>query len=110
MRKKCLIKLKLRILNKKEKTMKKAEFASLLAEKCNLQKKQAIEIMDAFWELTLDAMKKGDEVVFEYGKFVLKKKAARQGINPKTKEPVQIPAKIVPQFKPNKKFKDAASA
>ena len=86
--------------------MKKADFASVLAEKCNLQKKQANEIVDQFWTLIVEAVKKGDEVVFSYGKFVLVKKPARDGRNPLTGATVKIPAKVVPQFKPNKKFKD----
>ena len=86
--------------------MKKVEFASALAEKCNLSKKQAVEIVDEFWALILDTMKKGDEVVFNYGKFVVNKRAAREGRNPLTGAKVQIAAKVEPKFKPNKAFKE----
>ena len=92
--------------------MKQTEFVELLASKTEKTPKEMKVIVEAFWELVAERMKKGDEVVFKYGKFVLKKKPAtpaRDGINPFTKEPIKIaakPAKIVPQFKPGKTFKD----
>ena len=89
--------------------MKQKEFIDILAEKFDLQKKQAGEIVDTFWDVIVTTIKKGDEVVFGYGKFVLKKKPAREARNPITGATVQVPAKIVPQFKPNKKFKDEVS-
>lgn len=90
--------------------MKRAEFTEQLATKSSLTKKAAEEIIDNFWEIVLGAVKKGDEVVFTYGKFLLKKKPAREGRNPLTGESVKIAAKVVPQFKPNKKFKDEVIA
>jgi DNA-binding protein HU-beta len=85
--------------------MKKAEFIEVLCTKVDLNKKQVAAVVDAFWELIVGTIKKGDEVVFAHGKFVLKKKPAREGLNPRTGEKVKIAAKVVPQFKPNKKFK-----
>jgi len=86
--------------------MKNKEFVDLMADKFGLQKKQMGEIVDFMWETIIKTIKKGDEVVFQYGKFVLIKKPAREGRNPMTGATVKIPAKIVPKFKPNKKFKD----
>lgn len=90
--------------------MKKVEFIEKLAEKLQLPKKQTTEIVNEFWSLILTTIKKGDEVVTDYGKFILKKKPAREGRNPLTGETVKIAAKIVPQFKPNKKMKDEVMA
>jgi DNA-binding protein HU-beta len=42
-----------------------------------------------------------------FGTFEVKERAARSGRNPKTKEPVQIPASKSPTFKPGKALKDA---
>ena len=86
--------------------MKQKEFIEIVAEKHGLQKKQATEIVEHFWDVILTTIKKGDEVAFTYGKFVLKNKPAREARNPMTGAMVKVPAKIVPQFKPNKKFKD----
>ena len=86
--------------------MKKADFVEELGKTYDLTKKVAEQVVDAFWEIIAKAVKKGDDVVFPYGKFVLNKKPAREGRNPKTGEVVKIAAKVVPQFKPAKKFKD----
>jgi len=90
--------------------MKKAEFVEKFAEQANMPKKQALEYVDLFWDIIVKAVKKGDEVVFNYGKFVLIKKPAREGRNPMTGETVKIPAKIVPKFRPNKRFKEEVVA
>ena len=90
--------------------MKKSEFVEILATSAELTKKQATAVVEEFWQIILAALKKGDEVVFCHGKFVLKKKPAREGRNPLTGETVKIAAKVVPQFKPNKKFKDGVLA
>ena len=92
--------------------MKQSEFVELLAKNSDTTVKHAAIIVEAFWELVTKTLKKGDEVVFKHGKFVLKKKPAmpaRDGINPFTKEPIKIaakPASVQPLFKPGKKFKD----
>ena len=87
--------------------MKTAEFIDEFAEKGALAtKKQAKELMELFWDIIVTKVKKGDEVVFPYGKFVLIKKAKREGRNPMTGAVVQIPAKTLPKFKPNKRFKE----
>ena len=81
-----------------------------MAEKWEMPKKQAGEIVESMWEMIIATIKKGDEVVFTHGKFILKKKPAREGRNPITGATVKIPAKVVPQFKPNKKFKDEVAS
>ena len=86
--------------------MKHKEFVEKKAEVHGWTKKQAAEIVDKFWEIIVEAVKKGDEVVTPYGKFVLVKKEAREGRNPITGATVKIPAKIVPKFRPNKAFKE----
>ncbi len=51
---------------------------------------------------------KGDKVsLVGFGTFSVSKRAARQGRNPVTKEPMEIPAANVPKFKPGSKLKDA---
>jgi len=86
--------------------MKSKEFNEKLAQKVKIDKKNAQFVVDEFWELVAETIKKGDEVVFPYGKFVLKKRPARTGRNPITGAEVKIPAKIIPQFKPSKRLKE----
>jgi len=90
--------------------MKQKELIEILAAEHEMPKKDMEKIVESFWDLILKTIKKGDEVVTTYGKFVLKKKPAREGRNPLTGAVVKIPAKIVPQFKPNKKFKDEVAS
>lgn len=91
--------------------MKKTDFINQLAEKINMSKKQTSEIVNEFVALIVKTVKSGDQVVFpELGKFLLKKRPAREGRNPATNAVVAIPAKIVPQFKPSKKFKTEVAA
>ena len=89
--------------------MKQSEFVEALAAKHGLTQKAAGEIVDGFWELIDAAVKKGDEVDFSHGKFILVKKPAHEGRNPLTGEKIKIAAKAVPQFKAGKKFKDAVA-
>ena len=95
--------------------MKQKEFIELLAKKSDTSEKHCGILVDAFWDLVVERLRKGDEVVFKHGKFVVKKKPAtpaRDGINPFTKEPIKIaakPASAVPLFKPGKPFKDGVA-
>ena len=89
--------------------MKNSEFEEALAAKCGLTHKAAGEFLDAFWELLIATIKKGDQVDVLYGKFLCVKKAAREGRNPLTGAKIKIAAKVVPQFKAGKRFKDAVA-
>jgi len=89
--------------------MKKDEFIAQLAEAIDQSKKDTSAILDAFCKIIVTALKSGDEVVLPIGKYVLKKRAAREALNPQTKQKVMVPAKVVPAFKPNKAFKDGVS-
>jgi len=86
--------------------MRKDEFAEKVAKKVDETPKHVGNIIDIEWETIAEVLKKGDEVVFPFGKFVLHKRPARTGRNPLTGETIKIAARVVPQFKPGKKFKD----
>jgi DNA-binding protein HU-beta len=73
-----------------------------------LTKKQAGEALDAMLDAITGALKKGDHVLLTgFGKFEVRTRAARTGINPKTLEKIQLPATKVPAFKPGKGLKTA---
>lgn len=64
--------------------------------------------MDALIEEIIGAVKKGDRVqLVGFGTFELSERAARTGLNPQTKEQIEIPASKAPAFKAGKAFKDA---
>ncbi|MCX6779600.1 MAG: HU family DNA-binding protein [Candidatus Magasanikbacteria bacterium] len=63
--------------------MNKAELAQALSEKLNISKREAEDMLNAFVELTISTLKKGDEVVLTgFGAFSAKTRAARTGVNP----------------------------
>lgn len=95
-------------MKKIKKTMTKQELIEKLAAKEGMPKTKAEEMVNFIIDSITQAMVKGDEVVITgFGKFVVVKKAAREGRNPKTGETVTIPAKTVPKFRPGKALKEA---
>ena len=88
--------------------MNKTELVAAMAEKSELTKKDAEKALSAFLESVEDALKKGDKVqLVGFGTFEVKQRAARTGINPQTKKPVEISASKAPAFKAGKALKDA---
>ena len=90
--------------------MNKAELSNAVAEKAGLSKKDAEIAVNSFIEVVTAALAKGDKVqLVGFGSFEVKARAARTGRNPKTKEPINIPASKVPVFKAGKALKDAVA-
>ena len=87
--------------------MNKTELVAAVAERAELSRKDADAAICALVETITDALKDGDKVqLVGFGSFEVKKRAARVGRNPKTKEPIEIPASTVPVFKAGKVLKD----
>ena len=90
--------------------MNKNELINAVAEKAALSKKDAEAAVTAALDAVAAALAEGDEVrLVGFGTFEVKKREARIGRNPKTKEEIQIPATKVPAFKPGKALKDAVA-
>ena len=88
--------------------MNKAELIAAAAEKAELSKKDTEAAVNAVVDVITAALKKGDKVqLVGFGSFETRKRAARVGRNPKTKETIKIPASSVPTFKAVKALKDA---
>lgn len=88
--------------------MSKTELVELIAEKAEISKAAAARALDATLEGITEGLKNEGKVTFVgFGTFSAKKRAAREGINPLTKEPLKIPAKTVASFKAGSKLKDA---
>ena len=90
--------------------MNKAELINAVAEKAELSKKDTETAVNAVVDVITAALKKGDKVqLVGFGSFETRKRAARVGRNPKTKETIKIAASKVPAFKPGKALKDAVA-
>jgi DNA-binding protein HU-beta len=73
-----------------------------------ITKKQSAAAVDAMISAIKKALAKGDKVsLVGFGSFSVKKRAAREGRNPRTGEPLKIPAKKVPVFKAGKALKES---
>ena len=73
-----------------------------------LTKRQAGDALDAVLEAISGSLKNGESVLLNgFGKFEVRTRAARTGINPKTLAKIKLPATKVPAFKPGKALKAA---
>jgi len=87
--------------------MTKSELVAMIASKSNLTKKDSESALNAFIESVTETMKKGDKIsLVGFGTFETRKRAARTGVNPRTKETIKIPATTVPAFKAGKALKE----
>ena len=89
--------------------MNKDALVEMVLSKASLPtKKAAQDAVEAMLETIQTALSKGEEVAISgFGTFSAKKRAARQGVNQKTGEKIQIAATTVPKFKAGKGLKDA---
>lgn len=80
--------------------MNKTELISAMAEKSGLSKVDSKKALEAFMESVSEEVKKGEKVALVgFGTFSVTQRAARKGINPKTKAVINIPAKKSVKFK-----------
>ena len=90
--------------------MNKSELIDSLASAADLSKADASRSLDSFIDVVTNAMKGGDQVtIVGFGTFLVRKRDARSGRNPRTGETIQIPASNVPSFKAGKALKDAVN-
>ena len=80
--------------------MNKSELVSAVAQKSGLSKVDSKKALDAVLESIGEELKNDGKVVLVgFGTFSVTERSARKGINPRTKEPIDIPAKKVVKFK-----------
>ena len=88
--------------------MNKSDFISSVAEKSGLTKADAKKAVDAFCETVTEVLKAGDKLaLLGFGTFSVTEKPARTGLNPRTKETIEIAARKVAKFKPGAELADA---
>lgn len=90
--------------------MNKSDLIDAVAAKADLSKADATRAVDAVVDSITGALKRGDKVsLVGFGVFSVRKRAARQGRNPKTGQSITIPAGKTPGFKAGKALKDAVN-
>ena len=87
--------------------MNKAELVAAIAAKTGESKKATEETVNAFVSVVSEALKGGDKVqLVGFGSYEVRRRAARKGRNPQTREEIKIPASLAPVFKAGKALKD----
>ena len=88
--------------------MTKADLINAIAEKAEFSKKDSEKALNAVISSITDALVSGDKVqIVGFGTFEVRQRDAKEAINPRTKEKIQIPAKKAPAFKAGKALKEA---
>ena len=91
--------------------MNKGELVKEVAKVAKVSQKAAADVVCAFIETVEKTVAKGKKVTLVgFGTFEARTRNARTGKNPRTNEPIKIPAATVPAFKAGKAFKDAVNA
>jgi len=86
----------------------KTEMVAAVSRKAGVTKAEAQRVVDAVLESIKEALARGEKVTMTgFGTFEVRQRAARAGINPQTREPIQIPAQRRPAFRAGKALKDA---
>tara|TARA_B100000282_G_scaffold278432_2_gene238018 strand:- start:433 stop:741 length:309 start_codon:yes stop_codon:yes gene_type:complete len=90
--------------------MNKQDLVSKVAESADISKTKAAAAVDAVIDAIKTSLKKGDDVrLVGFGTFSVAKRAATTGRNPRTGEPIKIPASKQPKFKAGKELKEAVN-
>ena len=91
--------------------MTKAELVTEVAAKSDLSKKDTEKAIAGVIETVTETLAKGESIqLVGFGTFEVRERAARKGINPRTKEAINIAATKVPAFKAGRALKDAVGA
>jgi len=90
--------------------MTKNELVAAIAKEANLTQKDAEKFLRAFIGCVSEELKAGRPIqLVGFGTFTTSKRAAREGVNPSTKEKITIPESTSVRFKPGKGLKDKVS-
>lgn len=91
--------------------MNKAELVAAIADKTELSKKDSEKALKAFIDVIAEELAKGEKIqLVGFGTFEVSERAAREGRNPQSGEPMNIPASKAPKFKAGKALKDMINA
>jgi integration host factor subunit beta len=91
--------------------MTKADLVDDVASAAELTKKDAERLVEIVFESIIESLNEGGKIELRgFGSFRVRERGPRRGRNPKTGEPVNIPAKRVPYFKAGKELKELINA
>ncbi len=89
----------------------KAEMAETIYADVGLNKREAKEFVDAFFDVLRESLEQGQQIkLSSFGNFDLRRKSQRPGRNPKTGEEIPITARTVVTFRPGQKLKERVEA
>ena len=87
--------------------MSKSELTAIAAERAGISKQEAEQLVSALIDTISQTLERGEAVQLTgFGTFEIKERQAKIGRDPRTKEPITIPATQVPVFRPSKNLKD----
>jgi len=87
--------------------MTKSDLINVVVVKTGIPKAKVVESIDAFTQSITGALEKGDKITFvDFGTFDVVKRAARIGLNPRTREKITIMPSRAPRFKACKSLKN----
>ena len=91
--------------------MNKSELIGSLSEETTFSKKDVARVLDSFTRIVVRELKRGEKVsITGFGSFALSYRPSRRGINPATKERINLPAVSVPKFKAGKRLREEVRA
>ena len=84
------------------------ELTKRIASQADLTQKKAGEVLEAALDTIREALQNGQEVrLVGFGSFKVRRSAARKGVNPRDRKPIEVPAKDRVRFFPGKELSDA---
>lgn len=87
--------------------MTKADLVEIVAKEADMTKKDVEQLVEIIFDSIVSTLNQGEKIELRgFGSFRVRERNARKGRNPKTGEPVEIPAKRVAYFKPGKDLKE----
>lgn len=89
-------------------TVGRQELSKRISQQAKITQKQAAEVLEATLDTIREALQSGHEVrLVGFGSFKVRKSAARKGVNPRDRQPIQVPAKERVRFFPGKGLAEA---
>jgi len=90
--------------------MNKTEFIDAVSAKVDMPKASVTKTLESMIDVVAGTLRGGDQVtIVGFGTFLVRRREAREGRNPRTGESMQIAASNVPAFKAGKALKDAVN-
>jgi DNA-binding protein HU-beta len=89
-------------------TLGRQELSRRIAQQADISQKQAQAALEAMLKTIREALQSGSEVrLVGFGSFKVRRSAARKGVNPRDRQPIEVPAKERVRFTPGKELADA---